>query len=167
LRRSPTPTDQLQLTTNSDTLRDVRYGSVATGKPMGLPGAHRSCCLSLPLGRPRGRQPQRRPRPRSPTRPCRQRRPPCTVTSPSRARQVQLTRRDVVATRLLARLAAVLAQASTPAEGWGAVHAVLPTSPRESRFSLAYSHPYKRHPMTWRQSCRSRPHCTRNTNWTN
>jgi hypothetical protein len=29
---------------------------------------------------------------------------------------------------------------------------VLPTSPRESRFSIAYSHPYERHPMTWRQS---------------
>jgi hypothetical protein len=41
---------------------------------------------------------------------------------------------------------------------------LLPTSPRESRFSLAYSHPYERHPMTWRQSCRSRPHCTRNIN---
>jgi hypothetical protein len=41
---------------------------------------------------------------------------------------------------------------------------VLPTSPRESRFSLAYSHPYERHPMTWRQSCRSRPYCTRNIN---
>src|SRR4030095_6337920 len=38
--------------------------------------------------------------------------------------------------------------------------AVLPTSPRDSRFSLAYSHPYARHPMTWRQLCRSRPHCT-------
>jgi integration host factor subunit beta len=44
---------------------------------------------------------------------------------------------------------------------------VLPTSPRDSRFSLAYSHPYARHPMTWRQLCRSRPHCTQNTNWTN
>jgi hypothetical protein len=44
---------------------------------------------------------------------------------------------------------------------------VLPTSPRESRFSLAYSHPDERHPMTWRQSCRSKPLCTRNTNLTN
>ena len=33
-----------------------------------------------------------------------------------------------------------------------AQHRVLPTSPRESRFSIAYSHPYERHPMTWRQS---------------
>jgi Reverse transcriptase (RNA-dependent DNA polymerase) len=43
---------------------------------------------------------------------------------------------------------------------------VLPTSPRESRCSFAYSHPYEKHPMTWRQSCRSRPLYTRNTNWT-
>jgi hypothetical protein len=45
--------------------------------------------------------------------------------------------------------------------------AVLPTSPRESRFFMAYSHPYEGNPMPWRQSCRSRPHCTRSTNWTN
>jgi hypothetical protein len=32
------------------------------------------------------------------------------------------------------------------------VNCLLPTSVRESRFSLAYSYPYKRHPMTWRQS---------------
>jgi ABC-type uncharacterized transport system substrate-binding protein len=44
---------------------------------------------------------------------------------------------------------------------------VLPTSPRESRFFMAYSHPYEGNPMPWRQSCRSRPHCTRSTNWTN
>ena len=44
---------------------------------------------------------------------------------------------------------------------------VLPTSRRESRFSLAYSHPYVRNLMTWRQACRSTPRCTRNTNWTN
>jgi len=28
---------------------------------------------------------------------------------------------------------------------------VLPTSLRESRFSIAYSHPYERNPMTWRR----------------
>ena len=44
---------------------------------------------------------------------------------------------------------------------------LLPTSPRESRFSLAYSHPYEGNSMTWRQSCRSSPHYTRSTNWTN
>ena len=44
---------------------------------------------------------------------------------------------------------------------------VFPTSPRESRFSLAYSHPEARHPMTWRPSCRSRPPGTRHPNWTN
>jgi hypothetical protein len=27
---------------------------------------------------------------------------------------------------------------------------LLPTSPRESRFSIAYSHPYESNPMTWR-----------------
>jgi hypothetical protein len=27
---------------------------------------------------------------------------------------------------------------------------LLPTSPRESQFSLAYSHPYAGNPMTWR-----------------
>jgi len=30
------------------------------------------------------------------------------------------------------------------------VDALLPTSPRESRFSMAYSHPYEGNPMTWR-----------------
>jgi hypothetical protein len=44
---------------------------------------------------------------------------------------------------------------------------LLPTSPRESRFSLAYSHPYARNVMTWRQSCTSKPRCTRSTNSTN
>jgi hypothetical protein len=45
--------------------------------------------------------------------------------------------------------------------------ALLPTSPRESRFSMAYSHPYEGNPMTWRAPCRSRPRCTRSTNLTN
>jgi len=45
--------------------------------------------------------------------------------------------------------------------------ALLPTSPRESRFSMAYSHPYEGNPMTWRTPCRSRPRCTRSTNLTN
>jgi hypothetical protein len=44
---------------------------------------------------------------------------------------------------------------------------LLPTSPRESRFPLAYSHPYARNVMTWRQSCTSKPRCTRSTNSTN
>ena len=51
-------------------------------------------------------------------------------------------------------------------EGLRMLCGVLPTSPRESRCSFAYSHPYEKHPMTWRQSCRSRPLYTRNTNWT-
>ena len=28
--------------------------------------------------------------------------------------------------------------------------ALLPTSPRASHFSMAYSHPYEENPMTWR-----------------
>ena len=47
------------------------------------------------------------------------------------------------------------------------MRALLPTSPRESRFSMAYSHPYEGNPMTWRAPCRSRPRCTRSTNLTN
>ena len=44
---------------------------------------------------------------------------------------------------------------------------LLPTSPRESRFFMAYSHLYEGNPMTWRAPCRSRPRCTRSTKWTN
>src|SRR5712691_3834583 len=47
------------------------------------------------------------------------------------------------------------------------LHSLLPTSPRESRFSFAYSHPYARNVMTWRQSCTWKPRCTRSTNSTN
>src|SRR5262249_1789720 len=44
---------------------------------------------------------------------------------------------------------------------------LLPTSPRESRLSMAYSHPYASNSMTWRSICRSSPPYTRSTNWTN
>ena len=67
-----------------------------------------------------------------------------------------------------------LVDSPTGFEAWGLglqAHqdfvSVLPTSPRASRCSLVYSHPYERHPMTWRPSCRSRPQCTRNITWTN
>jgi hypothetical protein len=51
--------------------------------------------------------------------------------------------------------------------GIAALSRVLPTSLRESRFSMAYRHPYARHLMTGRQSCRSTPRGTRNINLTN
>jgi hypothetical protein len=47
------------------------------------------------------------------------------------------------------RLPAPTSALSSPTAQRGMV-SLLPTSPRESRFSMAYSHPYESNPMTWR-----------------
>ena len=91
----------------------------------------------------------------------------------SQGRVVSISHGKSTAVRLLTKadglnfsISEARAQQAGQADLWYK-HPLLPTSPRESRFSLAYSHPYEGNLMTWRATCRSRPRCTRSTNWTN